>query len=164
MMHGLMRVSQVHESAFHAWPQVVRLGGTLGPNRTFSYIGRFSEICSDLDAILDVLGVPRQRVQATHAIMRELQAETCRSHNRQGAHCVAACPAAAPQEKGAPVDPPPTTFARLHDRPECDYADAHDAGREARVPYHYERTNASLSAVLSSDFVCFGARDSGIPL
>jgi len=151
---------QVHESAFHAWPQVVRLGSTLGPNRTFSYIGRFSALCSDLDAILDALGIARRRVQATHAIMRELQARACRSHDRQGAHCTPACPA--PQEKGAvPLDLASTTFARLHERPGCDYVHVHDAGGGALVPD--ERTNASLSSLLSSDLVCFGA-SSGIPL
>lgn len=138
---------QIHDSAFHAWPQVVRLAATLGPNRTFSYIGRFGVLCSDLDAILAVLGVERQRVQATHTIMRELQPRACGAHDRQGAHCTAACPAL--HEKEAPLDPP-----RLHERLGCDHVHVHDVDEVVLVAD--ERTSASLGSVLSSDLVCFG--------
>jgi hypothetical protein len=152
-------VAQIHDSAFHAWPQVVRLAGTVGPNRTFSYIGRFGELCSDLNAILVVLGVERQRVQATHAIMRELQARACHAHGRAAEDC--ACPAL--EDKGVPSNLPPTPPTRLHERLGCD--DLHvrgvRVGGAALVPD--ERTNASLGSVLSSDLVCFGL-GSGIPL
>lgn len=142
----MARGSFVHESAFHAAPQAARLADTLGPNRTFAYIGRFESLCTDLDALLkEVLGLDAARIHRAQKLADQFlnQCSRCRG---DAPTCY------------SPAGGPPRTTAVKHDTVTgggCDYV--RDASGAVLQPS--KEATETLHSLLRADFACFAPQD-----
>ena len=64
----LERGEPISRFAYHAWPQVAKLGSTAGDQHELDFIGEFDSLCDDLQVLLRRLGAPEDKVRTVGSV------------------------------------------------------------------------------------------------